>query len=376
MIRARTVLAGVLLGGCASPPAPSGPVPAPVDGAFTLFLIGDAGAPAQPREPVLVALERALAAAPATRYAIFLGDNVYYYGVPPAGAPSRAEAELRLRTQVDVLRRTQTRGLFVPGNHDWNKSGRDGLAAIRRQDSLVHAWGEGMVTFAPRNGCPGPLALDVAPELRVVALDTEWWLFPYGRPEGPGSSCETRSEAEVTAALDTALAGAGRRHAIVVAHHPLASGGEHGGHFTWKDHLFPLRKLNPSLWIPLPWLGSAYPGLRSEGMSDEDRRGARNVRMRAALEAVLRRRRPLAWASGHEHDLEVWRWYSARHLLVSGGGIYGREVDVRRERDTQFTSRAAGFMRLDFLADGRVRLGVLEAHADGTFREAYAAWLE
>src|SRR2546429_9322659 len=75
----------------AAPPAP----PAEID--VTLFLIGDAGAPAVPpdSEPVFMALRAAAASAPHA-VGVFLGDNVYPSGMPDSTAPPRAAAERAL----------------------------------------------------------------------------------------------------------------------------------------------------------------------------------------------------------------------------------------------------------------------------------------
>src|SRR5438093_12990935 len=102
----------------ATPPAPPAP-PAEID--LTLFLIGDAGAPAVPpdSEPVFMALRAAAASVPHA-VIVFLGDNVYPSGMPDSAAPKRAAAERALRQELRVLQASGARGFFVPGNPDWD----------------------------------------------------------------------------------------------------------------------------------------------------------------------------------------------------------------------------------------------------------------
>ena len=88
------------------------------------------------------------------------------------------------------------------------------------------------------------------------------------------------------------------------------------------------------------------------------------------------RQRPLVWASGHDHNLQVLAGRTARHRLVSGAGIYGHGSRVVRLSATRFASAAAGYMRLDVLLDGRVRLAVFEVDGEGHAREAYTRWLD
>jgi hypothetical protein len=166
------------------------------------------------------------------------------------------------------------------------------------------------------------------------------------------------------------------RRVVMVAHHPLASGGEHGGYFGARDYLFPLRHVASWLWIPLPGLGAIYPEARAGGISSQDIPSGSNRRMREALEGAMLRHRPLVWASGHDHNLQVLAGRTARNLLVSGSGIFGHGSRVVRLSATRFASAASGYMRLDILLDGRVRLGVIEVDRQGRGREAYTRWLE
>jgi hypothetical protein len=98
--------------------------------------------------------------------------------------------------------------------------------------------------------------------------------------------------------------------------------------------------------------------------------------MRAAFEGVLRERPPLAWASGHDHNLQVLKGASARHVLVSGAGIFGHTTRAVCTDESRFARSRAGFMRLDVERSGRVRLAVLAVDAAGGAAERFAAWLD
>jgi len=354
--------------------APQAAAQAPVE--LSLFLIGDAGEPAKGGEPVLLSLRRDLERAGAAAAVAFLGDNLYPTGLPPEDDPQRKELERRIDEQVDAVRDTGARVVFVPGNHDWDKGGRDGWEAVKRQEQRVEARGGAAVAFLPDGGCPGPEVVDVSPRLRLVALDTQWWLHGHARPEHPGSGCAADSEDEVLAAFAAALAGAGERDAVVLAHHPLASGGPHGGHFTLRQHLFPLTDVRGALWLPLPLIGSLYPALRGSGISPQDVASGEYERMRRALVGAAAKHPPLAWAGGHEHVLQVIESREWGRVLVSGAGIFGHESAVGDVPGSLYRSSRAGYMRIDFLADGTRRLAVVEVAKDGSSREAFARPLE
>ncbi|MDQ3811455.1 MAG: metallophosphoesterase, partial [Chloroflexota bacterium] len=341
----------------------------------TLLLVGDAGGPAAGEEPVLSALRTEAARNSRRTVIVFLGDNVYPAGLPDSTSPGRAEAERRLVAQLDVSRSTGARAIFIPGNHDWAKHSAAGWAAIRRQGRFIRDVGGPLARLVPEEGCPGPAVVDVTVRLRLIALDTQWWLQNGPKPHDPTSSCPADSEREVEDSLAAALRAGADRHVIVVAHHPLVSAGPHGGRFTLRDHLFPLRALAAWLWLPLPILGSLYPLARLSGISPQDMSSPENRRMRAALKRALSEHPPLLYAAGHDHNLQVIKGSSARYLVVSGAGIYGHQSSVGWRPRTTFAEAASGFVRVDLLKNGRVRLAVLIVERTGRSKERYSIWL-
>ena len=360
-----------------SPPVPA-PVPAlaPGDIATSLYLIGDAGKPDSTGEPVLEALRRDLASRTSPRVVVFLGDNVYPRGLPAPGQPGRRAAERSLRNQVEAVTATGSLGYLVPGNHDWAKSGVDGWEAIKRQEAFVDSVSGGRVLLQPGGGCPGPRVVDIGSRLRLVMLDTQWWLHRGPKPRYPDSNCPADAESEIVDSIRAALTGGSGRLLVLAEHHPMRSGGVHGGHFDWKDHLFPLRAIKPWLWIPLPWIGSLYPTARQQGISNQDIPSRAYQRLIRALRRALAAAPPALYAAGHDHNLQVLAGGAARLELVSGTGYYGHIDEVVRIRGTLFAGRASGFARLDIPRVGRARLAVLEVDAEGGSREVFSTEVE
>jgi hypothetical protein len=361
-----------------SPPSSRLPVPAlPPDLIETsLYLIGDAGAPDTVREPVLQALGQDLGFRRGRRVVVFLGDNIYPRGLPAPGEPGRRLAELRLAAQVESITALGATGYFIPGNHDWAKQGVNGWESVKRQTAFIDSAGGGAVSLRPRGGCPGPDVVDLGTRLRLVLLDTQWWLHRGSKPQDPDSSCPTDAEPEIVDSLRTSLLAASNRLVIVAAHHPLVSGGVHGGYFSWKDHLFPLRAAESSLWIPLPWLGSLYPTARQHGISSQDIPSRAYQRMIAAFRRAFEGVPPALYASGHDHNLQVIAKGPARLHLVSGAGTYGHTSEVTRIRGTLFARDASGYARLEFPRSGRPRLAIVEVDQSGRGHEVFSTWVE
>lgn len=346
--RGSALLAAVLSFALAAPGAADEPE-------TTLLLIGDAGAPSASGEPVLRALAREVAAAPGKTIVVFLGDNVYPHGVPAATDPAFREAERRLGDEVRAATSGGARAVFVPGNHDWLLGQEGGVAAVLREGDLVKALGKGRAELLPAAGGPGPAVVDVGTTLRLVLVDTQWWFHSHGK--GPGSA------AAAVDALADAIEGAGVRRVVVASHHFLRSGGPHGTKPGLLDHLFPLRQLATWAWIPLPVIGSSYPAWRSARGSDQEASSAPYEAMSADLRAAFRRARPLVHAAGHDHSLQVIRGDAASGeaswQVVSGAGYAGGETPVGKVAGALFARPGPGFIRIDFMASGRVELRVV-----------------
>ncbi len=320
---------------------------------YRILLLGDGGQP-KPDEPVLKTLKAWAQKMSEKTSIVFLGDNMYPDGMTEE---KQHEASTRLDPQIEVVKSTDTHGLFIPGNHDWTNGKEEGYRALLAQEKYINDAFSRPPKFLPRGGSPGPVTLELpelAPVVRLIVLDTQWWLHQHEKPK---KSPETVI-AELKDALDTELP------VIVVGHHPLQSYGVHGGFYDWKAHLFPLRVAKKWLWIPVPIVGSLYPLTRWHVIkSDQDLNSARNKNMVAQLNAALStaKKTPLLiYASGHDHSLQVLKGDATDYLLVSGLASSEKTTEVSHGDNTLFAHQHTGFMAIDFLTDGRVLLRIVE----------------
>ena len=320
----------------------------------TLFLLGDAGEP-DPRQvgSPLDSLAVQAAEAPERSVIVFLGDNVYPGGIPAEGAAEWADARRRLDAQVRAIP-PGVRGIFVPGNHDWGDERAFGLYSIRLQEQMIASMARGRnVRMLPGNGCPGPVSVDFG-RLRVVTLDTQWWLHSYIVRDS-SSHCPEGTMGAVTAALRDQVKPPGDgRVVFVVGHHPLMTGGAHGG-----------------------YCGVTGPFRRFGGTSQDILGGANQV-LRDSLRSAFAGRPPLAYAAGHDHTLQVLRGgRNVDYVLVSGAGSPSKtECAVKLRESYYVTQHRAGFMRVDIMKGKGVLLRVFRYPATRSGALAFSRWLE
>jgi hypothetical protein len=284
---------------------------------------------------------------------IFLGDFLYDYGMPEEQAPDRREMERRIQAQIDVIKNGGCRGFFVAGNHDW----RQGAAGLQRAADYIQTQlgtDEGLL---PTAGWIGPAIVDVD-NIRILAIDSELWINPHLNPIG--SSPQQTLEDSI-ADLKDSLLSAGNRFVVVAAHHPLDSHGSHGGFYDWQDHLFPLTAWIDWLWVPLPLIGSLHPLLRWHVVKHyEELNSDRYKRMIKEFRDAFELKKPLLYAAGHDHALQVLEGESVDYILVSGAGIDSRLHKVTDGSNTLFAHQHEGFMAVDFLQNGEAWLYVVE----------------
>ncbi len=318
-----------------------------------LLFIGDTGETRE-NDPVLRKLRDWASKVPEKTIVVFLGDNIYPEGMPEKGDSQRAEAERRIHAQTEVVKKSGARGFFIAGNHDWKK-GLQGL--IREENFVKQELGEDN-TFLPSGGCPGPIKIDVE-NIRMIVIDSYFWLNEKVKPR---DGCPHLDLDASLSTLRTFLKTAGERHIVFIAHAPLDTYGVHGGFFDWKDHLFPLTQLKDWLWIPLPIIGSLYPLLRWDVVkSNQDLSSSTYKKMTEQLKEAFATRKPLIYAAGHDHSLQILEDGEAvGYTLVSGAGSKSKLSSVRHGDNTLFAHLHEGFMSVDFLKDGSIWIYVVE----------------
>ncbi len=321
-----------------------------------LLLIGDAGDDNPAQKAIIAdALSRNL---PGKTTALFLGDNIYPRGLEAAGS-KKITTENMLRSQFEALRAKQVPVYFIPGNHDWDKSGPQGYSKILAANAFISAQQDSLLRLLPEDACPGPYELAIDDNTVLVAMDSEWWLYPFDN-HADRTDCSCRTKRDVLGKLEDILRRNQHKLVFFATHHPFKTYGVHGGYYTLEDHLFPLTKLNKNLYIPLPLLGSLYPLLRSGFPPAEDLKNALYKDMSASVDAVLSKHPNIIHVSGHEHSLQL----IAGEVLQVVSGAGSRHTAVKKGRGSIFAAAASGYVVADVLKDFSIRLRFLQLDKD------------
>jgi hypothetical protein len=334
----------------------------------SVYLLGDAGAPSLPDEdvpelvdPVLLSLhddvaESARALGAENTLVLVLGDNVYFRGLVPPGEKDRRRGERILEAQIAASE--PARVVFLAGNHDWDVEGAAGWDHVTAQRDFLAQQGP-RVSMQPPGGCAGPAVIDLGRHLRFVLIDPIGYSHVSEFPDQHDDVCPYSTLMDAYLALAEEFQRPEGRHVVLALHHPLITAGPHGGHFTWKQHLFPLTDFWPDAWVPLPVIGSLYPLSRMLGVTTTDLSNREYQRYIRGIYRASTPWAPMLVAAGHEHSLQVHRDAVGLYYAVSGAGSV-KKVDRVEPVPTEMMAIAApGYMRLDAHSDGAVGLTVL-----------------
>ncbi|UOQ76905.1 hypothetical protein MUN84_20850 [Hymenobacter sp. 5516J-16] len=153
--------------------------------AHSVFLLGNTASAELPSSR-LQALRRTLEQQTGPFTVVHLGDIVGNTGLGSQKDSSQASQTARADALIALVQGLPNGKLyFVPGDKDWANSGPDGLKRVRRLEKYIEERLPGQNAFVPTGGCPGPEIVDVAPTVRLVAINSPWWTHPYDRPEAP-----------------------------------------------------------------------------------------------------------------------------------------------------------------------------------------------
>lgn len=320
---------------------------------YSVYLIGDAGAATlDPREPILEVLQKQLMKTGEHSSVIFLGDNIYPDGLPPEESEEYQRAEIRVLSQLKTVEDYPGRIVFVPGNHDWQSSGPEGLQWLKRQEEYIESYLNRGNVFLPDDGLPGPVAIELAKkgeypnlyfDIQLITLDTHWWLHRHDKLLEEGVKNEEKQKRKILQSLEEIIDNNLEDEIVVASHHPLFSFGRHGGKFPASTHLLP------------PVFGSLYVAYRNIRGYPQDI--ARYDDLKNGLLKSMEGKDGLIFASGHEHSLQFIPYRNGQnrqYQLVSGSA--SKPSFVKKSSGENITYRGEGFIAIHYFSNQTKRI--------------------
>jgi hypothetical protein len=335
-----------------------------------IIFIGDAGEIDEQQQAVIPNAAKHVLTGKTT--VVYLGDNIYPHGMGLPGSKEEEKTKQILQSQYGPMRQKGAPVYFVPGNHDWDKSGPDGLAKIKRQWEYLNEQNDSLLQLLPPNGCPDPKLINVTDSMVIIAFDSEWWLYPFDKTNA-GADCNCNTKQDVLLTLQSMFYENRYKTILLANHHPFQSYGTHGGYFSLKDHLFPLTVVKKGLYIPLPVIGSLYPFLRGTFTNPEDVKHPLYQDMISSIDGVFKGFPNLIHVSGHEHGLQFINNTETKQLqIVSGAGA--KHNHTIKGKYSLFGEEKQGYVTADIMLDNSIRFTYFNYDKDTVIKAFDYAW--
>lgn len=308
---------------------------------FTVFLVGDAGKDTSANENLLLLkkeLEKNSHSA-----VVFLGDNIYPKGFLEKKNFKHELEKKRIISQLDIIKEHRGSAYFIPGNHDWRIGKMNGKKSVMQQGDFINKWcsenskllNRATGVFFPQQAKSGPVSVLLSAKLRLIMLDSQWWLQPF--------EADKFERNVFLMGLDSVLSLANKNgeKVIVAAHHPVFSNGRHA-----KKRMLARFLIN---YTPFQIFGL----LGLNRLMVQDLYQLKYRKLRESLLKIFEKYPGVIYVSGHEHNLQVFK--NKDDLFIVSGS--GSKVTLLSENyfPSEFGyDKSPGFFRLDFIENGKV----------------------
>jgi len=303
---------------------------------------------------------------------VFLGDNIYNAGLESKSSNDRGRQEQILDAHLDLADGNDAQVYFIPGNHDWNNNRAGGLEAIKRQAAYVkkHRISKDRVKFYPKNGCGDPEVVKINKDLVYIIIDSQWWVHDWSDEPDINKGCEVKSRREFLDKMKDLIIEHKNDKIMLFLHHPMVSNGNHGGKFSFQEHVFPLTKQNKFAYLPFPFLGSLYPITRQLGGTNQDNTHHLIKQLHKHLESTIRGYDAgrVSFVSGHDHFLQhsqeqfIFQKFPINYI-ISGSGY--KKGYAAKGHGASFVQSKRGYSVMSFYENGSTWLDFYTVSDDG-----------
>ncbi|OAV46096.1 BamA/TamA family outer membrane protein [Lewinella sp. 4G2] len=244
----------------------------------------------------------------------------------------------------------ETKFYLLPGDRDWDKSGREGLTCVKAIEDYFKDQDFDNLRWPLANGCPGPEFVDLAPTTRLMLINTQWWNHPHDKPVPADANCDfsdpSISLAEILSGIDENQ----DLNTIIAGHYPPKSQGRYGGEYPARDHFAP------------PIIGSFRLSFRQNIGTPEELTNRRFDKLGSALRDYNSQYLGLMWLGAQDLSQQFIK-FGNNHIVNAGAAGEGKWA--AKHKPAIHVSRVPGFTELHYAADGTVNYRYVLAE-DGT----------
>ena len=239
---------------------------------------------------------------------------------------------------------------IIPGDRDWNNSGKGGLECVEELRDLVESYDLDNVHWPIKKGCPGPEVIEINPDLVLITINTQWWNHPHRKPIAADADCDVVAIYDVLEELEDAIEENKNRNILIAGHFPPFSFGRYGGRFPLTDHLLP------------PVIGSIKVAYRQHVGTLKDISNPNYREMAERIRVLAKEHTGLVFLSGHELNQQIL-FHEGNYLINSGAPE--KTAYTAKSRLAKVSVAKPGFMEMLYFPNQRVTYQFHQRTAEG-----------
>lgn len=291
-------------------------------------------------------------------YTLLLGDNIEAKKVY---ARDKDSTDLKiLQRQLDLFKDLSGSKYVIPGDHDWNDEGLEGLEKI---EELVEERWDDNDAFQPEKACPFE-DINISESVHLFIVDSEWYIRDWNENPQFNDKCEITTRKQFLAVLADELRKQRHKTVILAMHHPVYTNGLYGARIA-DYNLYKPTKEN----VYIPFLGSAWSFIRAQGgVSRQDRFNPKMNELMEEIKTIALGLDRFFVVSGHERNLQYIEQGNLRQII--SGSIHEHQA-ASLGKNGLFATGSNGFAELRVFKDRSSTVHFYEI-IDGRVEELYA----
>ncbi|AZQ44279.1 metallophosphoesterase [Nonlabens ponticola] len=292
-------------------------------------------------------------------YLLLLGDNVLANSIRKDDEDNKDANQFK--KQLEQIAKIDINTLVLPGDHDWNDEGMDGLKKI---EEFTEEYLDNDEAFQPENACPLE-ELNISDQVEMLIVDSQWYIEDWDKNPNFNDECEINTREKFIKVLADELRKARHKTIILAMHHPLYTNGVHGGQLGMRMVTTPKQE---NAYIP--GLGFAYSFVRSQaGLFPQDRYNPLMNDLMREIETAGSGIDRLLVVSSHEESLQYIDRDNIKQV-VSGATVSQNIVSLGKKG--KFAAGKIGFSEVRVFEDQSSQVLFYLVDEQGNLEQVYS----
>lgn len=234
--------------------------------------------------------------------------------------------------------------IIIPGDRDWNKCKEKGWENIKKFEDTVKSWNLKNIHWPLDDGCPGPEDFELSSNLLLIAINTQWWNYPFRKPTPADADCKISTMTAFLEQLEENIDENPTKNVLIAGHYPLRSNGIYGGKIPLRQWL-----------LPVPLVSGMISSFRQNVGRPEDLNNQKFAPFAKTMINVLGNYNSLIYLGAHEKNTQFIRGGS--NFIINSGSPNDKSPLSGK---AYYQTEKAGLTAIRYEMDGSVSADVYQ----------------